>query len=119
MFLNTEGTLDDVGSDLKAFLDYMEGGKSDHRFVKKLEAKVSRENPNREWRRESMTLLMRDQENIEKGIKQGIGQGKTSMRNCPRSCCRRSSMMPLGGSARIRGTARSCIGSTISFKRWE
>ena len=35
MFLNTEGTLDDVGSDLKAFLDYVEGGKSDRRFVRK------------------------------------------------------------------------------------
>lgn len=27
---------------------------------------------NREWRHEYMTLLMRDQENIEKGIKKGI-----------------------------------------------
>lgn len=76
--------MDDVGSDLKAFLDYMEGGKSDHRFVKKLEAKVSRENPNREWRRESMTLLMRDQENIEKGIKQEIGQGENQYAKLPR-----------------------------------
>lgn len=81
MFLNTEGTLDDVGSNLKAFLDYMAGRKSDHWFVKKLEEEVNRAKQNREWRRESMTLLMRDQENIEKGIKQGIGQGKTSMRN--------------------------------------
>ena len=30
---------------------------------------------NREWRREYMTLLMRDQENLERGIKQGIKQG--------------------------------------------
>ena len=29
----------------------------------------------REWRHEYMTLLMRDQENMEKGIEQGIKQG--------------------------------------------
>ena len=75
MFLNTEGTMEDVGSDLKAFLDYVTGRKSDHRFVRMLEEEVKKAKQNREWRREYMTLLMRDQENIEKGIKQGIEQG--------------------------------------------
>ena len=31
---------------------------------------------NREWRREYMTLLMRDQENIEKGRKEGRREGR-------------------------------------------
>lgn len=75
--------MDDVGSDLKAYLDYVAGRKSDHRFVKKLE-EVNRAKQNREWRREFMTLLIRDQENIEKGIKQEIGQGENQYAKLPR-----------------------------------
>ncbi len=67
MFLNTEGTKGDISNGLKAFLDYVGGRESDSPLVRKLEAEVSRAKKNREWRREYMTLLMRDQENIEKG----------------------------------------------------
>ena len=67
MFLNTEGTKGDISGGLKAFLDYVGGRESDSPLVRKLEAEVSRAKKNREWRREYMTLLMRDQENIEKG----------------------------------------------------
>ncbi len=67
MFLNTEGTMDDVDEDLKAFLDYIGGRTSDHEFIQKLETEVKLAKQNREWRREYMTLWMRDQENIEKG----------------------------------------------------
>lgn len=31
---------------------------------------------NKEWRREYMTLLMRDQENIDKGREQGLEEGR-------------------------------------------
>ena len=75
IFLNTEGTAEDVGSDLKAFLDYVGGREPEGGFVKKLEEEVKKAKKNREWRREYMTLLMRDQENLERGIKQGIKQG--------------------------------------------
>ena len=75
MFLNTEGTKGDISGGLKAFLDYVGGRESDSPLVRKLEAEVSRAKKNREWRREYMTLLMRDQENIEKGIEQGIKKG--------------------------------------------
>ena len=44
--------MDDISEELKAFLDY----------VAVREAKK-----NREWRHEYMTLLMRDQENVELG----------------------------------------------------
>lgn len=57
---------------MKAFLDYAAGKKPDDGFVKKLEEAVKEAKKNREWRHEYMTLLMRDQENIEKGIEQGI-----------------------------------------------
>ena len=72
IFLNTAGKLDDVSKELKAFLDYVAGKKSDDDFVKKLEEAVKEAKKNREWRHEYMTLLMRDQENMEKGMEKGI-----------------------------------------------
>ena len=59
--------MDDVSKELKAFLDYAVGRKSDDVFVRKLEEAVEEAKRNREWRHEYMTLLMRDQENVEKG----------------------------------------------------
>lgn len=54
----------------------MEAGRtSEDDFVKKLESAIKEAKKNREWRHEYMTLLMRDQENIEKGMEQGIKQG--------------------------------------------
>lgn len=71
IFLNAKGTLDDVSEELKAFLDYVAGKKSEDTYVKKLEEAVKEAKKNREWRHEYMILLMRDQENIEKGRKEG------------------------------------------------
>ncbi|XCP85609.1 hypothetical protein ABXS75_02045 [Roseburia hominis] len=60
--------MDDVSDELKAFLDYLAGEKTDDVYVRELEEAVQEAKKNREWRHEYMTLLMRDQENIEKGI---------------------------------------------------
>ena len=68
IFLNTESNMEDVNQKLIAFLDYVAGKKSDDSFVQKLENAIKIAKQNREWRHEYMTLLMRDQENIEKGI---------------------------------------------------
>ena len=78
IFLNAVGELDDVSKELKAFLDYVVGKRSEDSFVKKLEKAVEKAKENREWRREYMTLLMRDQENIEKGIEKGKIYGMLS-----------------------------------------
>ena len=67
IFLNAEGTMDDVSGELRAFLDYVAGRKSEDSYVEKLEEAVQEAKKNREWRHEYMTLLMRDQENVEKG----------------------------------------------------
>lgn len=75
IFLNAHGNMDDVNKELKAFLDYVAGKSTEDTFVKKLELAVKEAKRNREWRYEYMTLLMRDQENIEQGIKQGMEQG--------------------------------------------
>lgn len=67
ILLNAKGEMDDVSKELKAFLDYAVGKRSDDVFVRKLEKAVEAAKRNREWRHEYMTLLMRDQENIDKG----------------------------------------------------
>lgn len=73
IFLNAKGTMDDVSKELKAFLDYIAGEKTEDPYVKKLEETVKKAKNNREWRHEYMTLLMRDQEN------QKIGEEKMLM----------------------------------------
>jgi len=75
IFLNAGGCMDDVSVELKAFLDYAAGRDVDDAFVQELDKAVKEAKKNREWRHEYMTLLMRDQFNIEQGIEQGIKQG--------------------------------------------
>lgn len=74
IFLNADSRMDDVGAGLRAFLDYAAGRVSDDIFVQELDEAVREAKKNREWRREYMTLLMRDQLNIEKGIEKGEGR---------------------------------------------
>ena len=75
IFLSADSTMDDVSKELKAFLDYVGGNVTDDAFVQELEEAVRRAKRNREWRHEYMTLLMRDQINVEKGLEQGFKQG--------------------------------------------
>jgi len=79
IFLNADGKMDDVSEELKAFLDYVAGVKSEDTFVQKLDEAVKEAKKDREWRHEYMTLLMRDQENIEKGRAEGRKEGIESM----------------------------------------
>lgn len=72
IFLNTDSEMDDVSKELRVFLDYVAGKRTEDTFVDKLEKAIREAKRNREWRHEYMTLLMRDQENMEKGIEKGI-----------------------------------------------
>lgn len=76
IFLNARGTMDDVSSSLRAFLDYVAGNCGDDPFVQELEEAVAEAKKNREWRHEYMTLLVRDQDNIEKGREEGMELGR-------------------------------------------
>ena len=71
IFLNADSGQDDVSKELRAFLDYVAGKESADDFVQRLEKAVEQARKNREWRHEYMTLLMRDQENMEKGMEKG------------------------------------------------
>ena len=79
IFLNADGTMDDVSRELKAFLDYVAGQKPEDSYVEKLEEAVQEAKKNREWRHEYMTLLMRDQENQRIGEKRGEKHGEKKM----------------------------------------
>ena len=70
--LNAMGTMDDVSAGLKAFLDYVAGKSVDDEYVKKLDEAVQKARANKEWRREYMTLMMRDLENQEIGEERGV-----------------------------------------------
>ena len=56
---------------LKAFLEYIAGNVPENDFVQALDSAVETAKRNEDWRREYMTLLMRDKENFEKGIETG------------------------------------------------
>ncbi len=75
IFLCAGGTADDVSDDLAAFLEYISGKTVNNRFVNELDEAVERAKKHEEWRMEYMTLLMRDQEMIKKGIAEGIAKG--------------------------------------------
>ena len=72
VFLNAQGTKGEIGENLKGFLDLVAGKETDNYFARMLEGAVQEAKRNREWRHEYMTLAMRDQENIERGIEKGI-----------------------------------------------
>ena len=81
IFLNVDSEMEDVSRELKAFLDYVAGKKTEDAFVQKLEKALEEARKNREWRHEYMTLLMRDQENLEKGRTEGKAEERGKLIN--------------------------------------
>lgn len=62
VILNTKGTLDDVSDEVKELLEYIGGAKPKSQLTRSLDEEVEKVKSNEEWRREYMTLLMRDNE---------------------------------------------------------
>lgn len=79
LFFNTNGTRGRITDEAKAFLKYVGGIPSEDPYVKELQSKVETAKRDEEWRREYMTLLMRDRENIEKGVQQGKAEERLRM----------------------------------------
>ncbi len=71
IFFNTKGEIGDISDDAKAFLRYIDRNQSDDDFTRQLDDEVKKAHKNEDWRREYMTLLMRDQENREEGRAEG------------------------------------------------
>lgn len=76
IFLNARGVFDDVSDELKAFLDYLTGKKSENAYIKALDNAVERVKQNREWRQEYMRVSVRDWDNRQLGREEGIGIGR-------------------------------------------
>ena len=71
IILNAMGTADDIDPKLKAFLDYVAEKPATDDYTKKLEDAVKKARMNKEWRRQYMTMMMRDLENQEIGKRKG------------------------------------------------
>ena len=77
MFLNTKGTLNDVNSDIKEFLQYIEtttaefAASANNSLIKDIQKKVEAVKDSKEMEVEYMTLFQRDRENRELGREEG------------------------------------------------
>ncbi len=77
IFLSTKGTVDDVSSDLKAFLDYVDRGIISGDFVQELDAAVQLVKSNRKAMKEFMTYEMSLLESRMEGEQRGLLRGRT------------------------------------------
>lgn len=69
IFFNTADYMKEENEDIREFLRYVNGEKSNNSFVKELEDKVTVVKSNKEWRQEYMTLRMREEEIREDTMK--------------------------------------------------
>ena len=77
IFLNSKGDLSGLNATLGAFLSYINNGTlSENTFITLLDNEIKKARENLEWRREYMTLFMRDQENQELGRAEGRTEGR-------------------------------------------
>lgn len=81
IFLNTKGTVADVGAEMKEFLAYVENttdtfvDKAESGWIRQIHQRVKSIRQSKEMEVEYMTLLQRDRENIAQGLEQGIEKG--------------------------------------------
>ena len=77
IFLCAGSNADDVSDDMKDFLEWLAGQSTcKSKLVQNLIGAVQKARNHEEWRLEYMTLLMRDQEMIQKGREEGRMQGR-------------------------------------------
>lgn len=76
IFLCAGGDADDVSEEMKDFLDWLTGKEGTSILVRNLDNAVKGVKNKEEWRLEYMTLLMRDQEMIQKGREEGRKEGR-------------------------------------------
>lgn len=76
IFLCTKGTADDVSTDLKAFLDYVDCGVVISDFVHELDTTVQQVKSNRKTMKEFMTFEMSLLESRMEGEQRGLLQGR-------------------------------------------
>ena len=73
---NGPSSQDDIPEELKAFLDYISGHVPRSDYTRQLDSLVNKARDHKEWRKEYMTLLERDDRMREEGRKEGRKQGR-------------------------------------------
>lgn len=71
IFFNAKDYIHAEDDELREFLKYVNGGKSDNPFVKEIEDRVAEVKASKEWRLEYVTLLTREQEIWEEAEEKG------------------------------------------------
>jgi len=74
VFINAAGTADDVSSEMKEFLDYLQGKGAQNDFTRRIANEVDKARVYEEWRVEYMSLLLRDQEMRAAGRAEGCDE---------------------------------------------
>ena len=84
IFFNTKAFENEKDENIKSFLKYINGEKEENKFVIKIDEKIKRVKENKEWRKEYMTILMREkeiaEENFQKGIREGLNNQIKSLK---------------------------------------
>lgn len=75
IFFNAKDYINAEDEEIREFLKYVNGEKSDSAFVKEIEDRVAQIKASEEWRLEYMTLLMREQEIWEEAEEKGREEG--------------------------------------------
>ena len=76
VFLNAQGLRSNVTREMCCFLNYIKNGIPNDPFTKRINDAVERARTHKEWRLEYMTLMMRDQEMMDKGREEGVKEGE-------------------------------------------
>lgn len=71
IILNTKGTMDDVTSEMKRLLDFIDGKEPEDDYTRELDEAVQSVRKNEKWRLDYMTLQMNYQEKYEQGYDEG------------------------------------------------
>ena len=76
IFFNAKDYINAENEELREFLKYVNGEKSDNPFVREVEDRVAQVKASKEWRLEYVTLLMREQEIWEEAEEKGREEGR-------------------------------------------
>lgn len=71
VFVNSKGVRENISEEMKAFLDFLENNQSTSHLTKRLEEELENARSQEEWRHEYMTLIERDEEKRQEGLREG------------------------------------------------
>ena len=76
VFVNSKGIREGISSDMKSFLDFLEGRETSSKLVGQLQKAVENARQQEEWRHEYMTLAEIYEEKFEEGLEEGREEGR-------------------------------------------